>query len=121
MAAPDWSNTTQKLLKTADIPNNSEISFGAIRAAVGDPTKSISASEMHRVTDLDAPYDFSNNPTSSQPHLPYLLDATENAHIPTSGAISPNDIKDVIKEYKIDDQDLAKLKKRMDIVPVSIA
>ena len=47
MAAPDWSNTTQKLLRTQQIPNNSEISFGAIRAAIGDTSKSIGASEWH--------------------------------------------------------------------------
>ena len=35
-------------------------------------------------------------------HLPYVLDATENAGIPISGAITPNDIRDVIKEYVIE-------------------
>ena len=30
MAAPDWSNTTEKLLKTSNIPNNTQISFGDI-------------------------------------------------------------------------------------------
>ena len=101
MAAPDWSNTTQKLLKTANIPNNTEISFGQIRAAIGDTSKSLGASEWHRVTDLDAPYNYPSNPTTSVPHLPYVLDATENAHIAERGASSPNDIKDVIKQYVI--------------------
>ena len=113
MAAPDWSNTTQKLLKTANIPNNSEISFGSIRAAIGKTDSSIGASEWHRVTDLDAPYDYSSVPTTSTTHLPYILDATENAHIPTSGAISPNDIKDVIKEYVLE-QDPTKSETQFD-------
>ena len=102
MPASDWSNTTQKLLKTSNIPSGTEISWGQIRAAIGDTSKSIGASEWHRVTDLDAPYNFPANPTTSTPHLPYILDATENAHIPTGGQISPNDVKDVIKEYKIE-------------------
>ena len=114
MAAPDWSNTTQKLLKTANIPNNTEISFGQIRAAIGDTTKSIGASEWHRITDLDAPYNFPSVPTTSTPHLPYILDATENAGIPTSGAISPNQIKDVVKEYVIE-QDPNKQEEEFDV------
>ena len=113
MAAPDWSNNTRKLLQTANIPNNTEISFGTIRAAIGDTSRSIGASEMHRVTDLDAPYNYPNHPTTSVPHLPYLLDSTENAHIPTGGAISPNTIKDVIKEYIIE-QDPNKEEKQFD-------
>ena len=98
MAAPDWSNTTQRLLQTSNIPNNTEISFGQIRAAIGDTTKSIGASEWHRITDLDAPYNYAQQafPTTSTPHLPYILDATENVGVPTSGAISPQNIKDVI-------------------------
>ena len=102
MAAPDWSNTTQQLLKTSDIPNNTEFSFGQIRAAIGDTSKSISASELYRVTDIDAPYNFPAHPTSSDPHLPYILDAVENVGVPTSGAISPQDVKDIIKEYVIE-------------------
>ena len=102
MAAPDWSNTTQRLLKTSQYPNNTEYSFGTIRAAIGDTSKSISASEMFRVTDIDAPYNFPAHPTSSTPHLPYILDAVENVGVPTSGAISPQDVKDIIKEYCIE-------------------
>ncbi len=56
MANTDWSNTTKKLLKTTDIPDQTQISYGDIRAAIGDTSRSISATEMHRVTDLDAPY-----------------------------------------------------------------
>ena len=44
MAAPDWSNTTQELLKTSQYPNNTEYSFGTIRAAIGDTSKPIYAS-----------------------------------------------------------------------------
>ena len=114
MAAPDWSNTTEKLLKTSNIPNNTEISFGQIRAAIGDTSKPIGASEWHRITDLDAPYNLPSQPTVSDPHLPYILDATENSHIPTSGAISPNTIKDVVKEYVIE-QDPNKQEEEFDI------
>jgi len=113
MPASDWSNTTQELLKTSNIPDKSEISWGSIRAAIGRTDASIGASEWHRVTDLDAPYNFPNNPTTSVPHLPYLMDATENAHIPTSGEISPNDIKDVIKEYKLE-QDPSAMEENLD-------
>ena len=116
MAAPDWSNTTEKLLKTSNIPNNTEISFGQIRAAIGDTSKPIGASEWHRITDLDAPYNFGQNnfPTTSTPHLPYILDATENVGVPTSGAISPQNIKDVIKEYVIE-QDPNKQEEEFDV------
>ena len=116
MAAPDWSNTTQRLLQTSNIPNNTEISFGQIRAAIGDTTKSIGASEWHRITDLDAPYNFGQNnfPTTSTPHLPYILDATENVGVPTSGAISPQNVKDVIKEYVIE-QDPNKQEEEFDV------
>ena len=99
MAAPDWSNTTRTLLTE---PAGKEVSFGKIRAAIGDTSKSLSMSELHRVTDLDAPYNLPSNPTSSQPHVPYMLDATENAHIPTTGAISPDDIRNVIKQYVLE-------------------
>ena len=69
MPYSDWSNTTQNLLTG---PANAEISFGQIRAAIGDTTAPISARELHRVTDLDAPYDYTTGkyPSSSQPHLP---------------------------------------------------
>ena len=84
MAANNWSKTTQQLLTGTP---GTQISFGEIRAAIGDTSKSISASELHRQTDLDAPYDFSQGkyPSSSTPHLPYVLDATENVGVPTSG------------------------------------
>ena len=55
MAANDWSNTTQLLLTGS---SGTQISFGDVRAAVGDTSKPISASEMWRQTDLDAPYQF---------------------------------------------------------------
>ena len=84
MAAPDWSNTTQQLLKTSQYPNNTEYSFGTIRAAIGDTSKPISASELYRVTDIDAPYNYPAHPTASTPHLPYILDAVENVGVPTS-------------------------------------
>ena len=88
MAANDWSNTTQLLLTGS---SGTQISFGDVRAAVGDTSKPISASEMWRQTDLDAPYQFATLPTSSgTPHVPYVLDSTENVGVPTSGAISPN-------------------------------
>ena len=106
MAAPDWSNTTQQLLKTSQYPNNTEYSFGTIRAAIGDTSKPISASELYRVTDIDAPYNYPAHPTASTPHLPYILDAVENVGVPTSGAISPQDVKNIIKEYVIE-QDLS--------------
>ena len=64
MAAPDWSNTTQQLLTQ---PAGKEVSFGQIRAAIGDTSKSIGASEMHRVTSLDAPYQFCLLYTSPSP------------------------------------------------------
>ena len=102
MAAPDWSNTTQQLLKTSQYPNNTEYSFGTIRAAIGDTSKPISASELYRVTDIDAPYNYPAHPTASTPHLPYILDAVENVGVPTSGAISPQDVKNIIKEYVIE-------------------
>ena len=102
MAAPDWSNTTQELLKTSQYPNNTEYSFGTIRAAIGDTSKPISASELYRVTDIDAPYNYPAHPTASTPHLPYILDAVENVGVPTSGAISPQDVKNIIKEYVIE-------------------
>ena len=111
MAAPDWSNTTQNLLTD---PAGKEVSFGQIRAAIGDTSKPISASEMHRVTDIDIAYNYGSAPTSSQPHLPYVLDATENAHVPTSGAISPNTIRNVIKEYVIE-QDPNKEETQFDV------
>ena len=105
MAANNWSKTTQQLLTGTP---GTQISFGEIRAAIGDTSKSISASELHRQTDLDAPYDFSQGkyPSSSTPHLPYVLDATENVGVPTSGAITPQDIRGVIKEYVIEQDTL---------------
>ena len=105
MAANNWSKTTQQLLTGTP---GTQISFGEIRAAIGDTSKSISASELHRQTDLDAPYDFSQGkyPSSSAPHLPYVLDATENVGVPTSGAITPQDIRGVIKEYVIEQDTL---------------
>jgi len=102
MASNDWSKKTEELLTGAP---GTQISFNDIRKSLGDPNASISAKELYRVTDLDAPYDFSQGkyPTSTgQAHLPYVLDATENASIPTSGAITPDDIRDVIKEYVIE-------------------
>ena len=102
MAANNWSKTTQQLLTGTP---GTQISFGDIRAAIGDTSKSISAAELHRQTDLDAPYDFSQGkyPSSSgSAHLPYVLDATENVGVPTSGAITPQDIRGVIKEYVIE-------------------
>ena len=75
MAANNWSKTTQQLLTGTP---GTQISFGEIRAAIGDTSKSISASELHRQTDLYSPYDFSQGkyPSSSAPNLPYVLDAT---------------------------------------------
>ena len=102
MASNDWSKKTEELLTGAP---GTQISFGDIRTSLGNTTASLSARELYRITDLDAPYDFSQGkyPTSTgQAHLPYVLDATENAGIPTSGAITPNDIRDVIKEYVIE-------------------
>ena len=102
MAYGDWSETTQKLLTGTP---GTQISYGEIRAAIGNTTASISAREMHRVTDLDAPYDFQQGkyPSSTgAAHLPYVLDATENVGIGTSGALSPQDLRGVIKEYIIE-------------------
>ena len=42
MAANNWSKTTQQLLPGTP---GTQISFGEIRAAIGDTSKSISASE----------------------------------------------------------------------------
>ena len=102
MAANNWSTTTQQLLTGTP---GTQISFGEIRAAIGDTSKPLSASELHRQTDLDAPYDFSQGkyPSSTPtPHLPYVLDSTENANVPTTGAITPQDVRGVIKEYVIE-------------------
>ena len=102
MAYNDWSNTTQTLLNGSA---GTQISFGEIRAAIGDTTSSISARELHRVTDLDAPYDFNTGkyPSSTgQAHLPYVLDASENVGVGTTGALSPQDLRGVIKEYIIE-------------------
>ena len=100
MAYGDWSTKTQQLLTGTP---GTQISFGDVRAAVGDTSASISASEMHRVTDLDAPYDFNTGKyaTSSSPHLPYVLDATENVGVSTGGAITPQDLRGIIDEYVI--------------------
>ena len=112
MAANDWSNTTQLLLTGS---TGTQISFGDIRTAVGDTSKPISASELYRQTDLDAPYQFASLPTSSgTPHVPYVLDSTENVGVPTSGAISPDDIRSIIKEYTIE-QDPNKQEDRFDV------
>ena len=69
MAFGDWSEKTQQLLTGTP---GTRISYGEIRAAIGDTTAPISARELHRVTDLDAPYDYSTGkyPSSSSPHLP---------------------------------------------------
>ena len=101
MAYGDWSTKTQQLLTGTP---GTQISFGDVRAAVGDTSASISASEMHRVTDLDAPYDFNTGKyaTSSSPHLPYVLDATENVGVGTTGAITPQDLRGIIDEYVIE-------------------
>ena len=101
MASNDWSKKTEELLTGAP---GTQISFGDIRSGLGNTTASISARELYRVTDLDAPYDFSQGkyPTSSSSHLPYVLDATEHVGIPTDGAITPDDIRNVIKEYVIE-------------------
>ena len=88
MAANDWSNTTKLLLTGSP---GTQHSFGDIRNAVGDPNKQLAASELRRVTDLDAPYQGGD--------LPYILDSTENVGVPTSGEISPDDVRSVIKEY----------------------
>ena len=102
MAANDWSNTTQILLTGG---TGTQISFGDIRTAIGNTNAPISASEMYRQTDLDAPYQFASLPTSSgAPHKPYLLDSTENVGVPTSGQLSPDDIRNVIKDYVIEQQ-----------------
>ena len=98
MASNDWSKKTQELLTGTP---GTQISFGEIRSSIGDTNSPLSASELYRVTDLDAPYDYQQGgyPSSSgQPHLPYVLDATENVGVPTSGNISPDDIRNVIKE-----------------------
>ena len=120
MGYNDWSNTTQTLLNGSA---GTQISFGEIRAAIGDTTASISARELHRVTDLDAPYDFNTGkyPSSTgQAHLPYVLDATENIGVGTTGALSPQDVRGVIQEYVLE-QDPNTEEDRFDIGTLSPA
>ena len=102
MAYGDWSTKTQQLLTGTP---GTQISYGEIRAAVGNPSASISASELHRVTDLDAPYDFNQGKyatSTGSPHLPYVLDAVENVGVGTTGAITPQDLRGIIDEYVIE-------------------
>ena len=106
MAYGDWSEKTQILLTGTP---GTQISYGEIRAAVGNTSASISARELHRVTDLDAPYDFNTGKYASStgnPHLPFVLDATENVGIGTTGALSPQDLRGVIREYIIEQDEL---------------
>ena len=102
MAYGDWSEKTQILLTGTP---GTQISYGEIRAAIGNTQAPISARELHRVTDLDAPYDFQQGKyasSSGTPHLPYVLDASENVGVGTTGALSPQDLRGVIKEYIIE-------------------